>query len=224
MRVARRHSAGASAKAAAIHAAGIAIDGYGRIGCQVARVATKDPEVELKLTNASYDAEYLAYQLKYNSIHGHRDGAIEVDGDSLVNNSQTVSLSHTRDPAELPFAEHGAEYVSESAGMFPHDQTVQPHLTAGAKQVVFSAPATDRSHTIVMGANQETYDLSFLAAIDRKPNVSGFIIEDLGVQLAQHGGHSGPLAASMPTCQTSTLRRHANNTRDCLPRAHDGAA
>jgi len=71
--------------------------------------------------------------MKYDSIHGRRDGTIEVDGDSLVNDSQKVSLSHTRDPAESPFAEHGAEYVSESAGMFLTTETAQPHLRAGAK-------------------------------------------------------------------------------------------
>ena len=64
--------------------------------------------------------------MKYNSIHGRRDGNIEVDGDSLVNDSQKVSLSHTREPAESPFAEHGAEYVSESAAIFLTTETVQP--------------------------------------------------------------------------------------------------
>merc|ERR1712227_978940 len=113
--------------------------------------------VELKLINASYDAEYLAYQMKYDSIHGRYDGTIEADGDSLVIDGVKVALSHTRDPAEIPFTEHGADYVCESTGVFLTTEKVQPHLKAGAKKVVFSAPAKDDSHTIVMGVNEDTY-------------------------------------------------------------------
>merc|ERR1719410_2758420 len=143
-----------------MRATGIAINGFGRIGRQVARIAMKDPETELKLVNASYDAEYLAYQMKYDSIHGRYDGTVEVDGDSLVIDGTKVALSHTRDPAEIPFAEHGAEYVCESTGVFLTTEKVQSHLKAGAKKIVFSAPAKDDSHTIVMGVNQDTYKSS----------------------------------------------------------------
>jgi len=159
---ARAVSAGRAASVA-MRATGIAINGFGRIGRQVARIAMKDPEVELKLINASYDAEYLAYQMKYDSIHGRYDGTIEADGDSLVIDGKKVALSHTRDPAEIPFKEHGAEYVCESTGVFLTTEKVQPHLKAGAKKVVFSAPAKDDSHTVVMGVNQETYESSMTA-------------------------------------------------------------
>jgi len=151
------------ASSVTMRATGIAINGFGRIGRQVARIAMKDPEVDLKLINASYDAEYLAYQMKYDSIHGRYDGTIEVDGDSLVIDGQKVALSHTRDPAEIPFTEHGAEYVCESTGVFLTTEKVQPHLKAGAKKIVFSAPAKDDSHTVVMGVNQETYESSMTA-------------------------------------------------------------
>merc|ERR1711976_925660 len=110
--------------------------------------------------NASYDAEYMAYQMKYDSIHGRYDGTIEADGDSLVIDGHRVALSHTRDPAEIPFTEHGAEYVCESTGVFLTTENVAPHLKAGAKKIVFSAPAKDDSHTVVMGVNQETYESS----------------------------------------------------------------
>merc|ERR1712060_820692 len=133
-------------KKTAMKATGIGINGFGRIGRQVARIVMKDPKVELKLINASYDAEYLAYQMKYDSIHGRYDGTIEVDGDSLVVDGKKIALSHTRDPAEIPFGEHGAQYVCESTGVF---------LTT--EKVVFSAPAKDDSHTIVMGVNEGTY-------------------------------------------------------------------
>jgi len=138
-------------------AVGVGINGFGRIGRQVARIAMKDPETDLKLINASYDADYLAYMFKYDTIHGKYDGTIEVDGDSLVVDGQKIALSHTRDPAEIPFGEHGAEYVCESTGVFLTTEKVQPHLKAGAKKVVFSAPAKDDSHTIVMGVNEDTY-------------------------------------------------------------------
>jgi len=138
-------------------AVGVGINGFGRIGRQVARIAMKDPETELKLINASYDADYLAYMFKYDTIHGKYDGTIEVDGDSLVVDGKKIALSHTRDPADIPFAEHGAEYVCESTGVFLTTEKVQAHLKAGAKKVVFSAPAKDESHTIVMGVNEGTY-------------------------------------------------------------------
>jgi glyceraldehyde 3-phosphate dehydrogenase len=160
--VVRRRARG-RASAVARHAVGIGINGFGRIGRQVARIAMKDPEVELKLINASYDAEYLAYQMKYDSIHGRYDGTIEVDGDSLVIDGHKVALSHTRDPADIPFAAHGADYVCESTGVFLTTEKIQAHLKAGAKKVVFSAPAKDESHTIVMGVNQETYVSSMQA-------------------------------------------------------------
>merc|ERR1712139_46265 len=123
----------------------------------VARIAMKDPETDLKLINASYDSDYLAYMMKYDTIHGRYDGTIEADGDSLVIDGHKVTLSHTRDPAEIPF--DGA-YVCESTGVFLTKEKVQGHLKAGAKKVVFSAPAKDDSHTIVMGVNQETYESS----------------------------------------------------------------
>jgi len=153
----RAKSMGRRSSAVAMRATGIAINGFGRIGRQVARIAMKDPEVELKLINASYDADYLAYMMKYDTIHGRYDGTVKVDGDSLVIDGVKVALSHTRDPAEIPFAAHGADYVCESTGVFLTTEKVQAHLKAGAKKVVFSAPAKDDSHTIVMGVNEETY-------------------------------------------------------------------
>ena len=101
-----------------MQAVGVGINGFGRIGRQVARIAMKDPETDLKLINASYDSDYLAYMMKYDTIHGKYDGTVEADGDSLVVDGQKIALSHTRDPAEIPFGEHGAEYVCESTGVF----------------------------------------------------------------------------------------------------------
>merc|ERR1712039_174970 len=144
-------------------AIGVGINGFGRIGRQVARIVMKDPETELKLINASYYADYLAYMMKYDTIHGKYDGTIEADGDSLVIDGHKVALSHTRDPAEIPFGDNGADYVCESTGVFLTTEKIEPHLAGGAKKVVFSAPAKDDSHTVVMGVNQETYESSMKA-------------------------------------------------------------
>ncbi|CAK0906309.1 unnamed protein product, partial [Prorocentrum cordatum] len=109
------------------------------------------------LGSCSAHAEHLAYQMKYDSIHGMYDGTVEVDGGSSVIDGHKVALSHTRDPTEIPFKEHGADYVRESTGVFLADEKIQPRLKAGAKKVVFSAPAKDGSHTIVMGVRQDAY-------------------------------------------------------------------
>jgi len=146
-----------SAAPAAKSAVPIAINGFGRIGRQVARIAMKDPECDLKLINASYDPEYLAYMMKYDTIHGRYEGTVEAGDGCLVIDGKEVALSSTRDPADIPF--DGA-YVCESTGVFLTAEKVEAHLKAGAKKVVFSAPAKDDSHTIVMGVNQETYDPS----------------------------------------------------------------
>jgi len=151
------------ASAVTRQATGMAINGFGRIGRQVTRIAMKDPEVDLKLINSSYTPDYMAYMLKYDSVHGRYDGTIEVDGSNLVIDGHKVALSHTRDPAEIPMGENGADYVCESTGVFLTAEKVQPHFKAGAKKVIFSAPAKDDSPTIVMGVNQETYDPSMKA-------------------------------------------------------------
>merc|ERR1712176_41308 len=170
---------------------------------------------ELKLVNASYDAEYLAYQMKYDSIHGRYDGTVEVDGDSLVIDGQKVALSHTRDPAEIPFSKHGAEYVCESTGVFLTDEKIQPHLKAGAKKVVFSAPAKDDSHTIVMGVNQDTYktDMNCVSCASCTTNGLAPVVKAVndafgikrGLMTTVRRRRTG--AAAVPRQATSSLRR-----------------
>ncbi|CAM9714877.1 unnamed protein product, partial [Discosporangium mesarthrocarpum] len=136
------------------------INGFGRIGRLVTRSMVKNPETNLKLINTGAAPEYMAYQFKYDSVHGRFDGTVEVDGMDLILDGQRVPTSHTRNPEEIPFASTGAQYVCESTGAFLTEEKVQPHLKAGAKKIVFSAPAKDDSHTIVMGVNEETYDPS----------------------------------------------------------------
>merc|ERR1719440_1913163 len=101
--------------------------------------------------------------MKYDSIHGRYPGTVEVDGDFLVVDGQKITTTHTRNPAEIPFADLGAEYVCESTGAFLTGEKVEAHFGAGAKKIVFSAPAKDDSPTIVMGVNQAEYDPAWKA-------------------------------------------------------------
>jgi len=133
------------------------INGFGRIGRLVARIMVKSPDTTLNLINSGAAADYMAYQFKYDSIHGRFKGLVEVEGDNLIIDGQVVPLSHTRDPKDIPFAKYGADYVCESTGAFLTAEKVQAHLTAGAKKIIFSAPAKDDSPVIVMGVNQGAY-------------------------------------------------------------------
>eukprot|EP00631_Chrysoreinhardia_giraudii_P003086 CAMPEP_0197419062 /NCGR_PEP_ID=MMETSP1170-20131217/4569_1 /TAXON_ID=54406 /ORGANISM="Sarcinochrysis sp, Strain CCMP770" /LENGTH=366 /DNA_ID=CAMNT_0042946141 /DNA_START=39 /DNA_END=1139 /DNA_ORIENTATION=- len=139
------------------------INGFGRIGRLVARIIAKSPEIDLKLINSGAANEYMAYQMKYDSIHGRYPGTIEAADDGLMIDGILVPTSHTRDPSEIPFTEFGVEYVCESTGAFLTGPKVEPHFAAGAKKIVFSAPAKDDSPTVVMGVNEDTYDPSMLA-------------------------------------------------------------
>merc|ERR1711988_1868565 len=121
------------------------------------------PETDLKMIHSGASAEYMAYQMKYDTIHGKYGGTIEVDGDSLVVNGNKIELSHTRDPSEIPFSKYGDLYVCESTGAFLTQDKVEPHFGAGAKMIVFSAPAKDDSPTIVMGVNQDIYSADMKA-------------------------------------------------------------
>jgi glyceraldehyde 3-phosphate dehydrogenase len=136
------------------------INGFGRIGRLVARSIISNPATDLKLINTGAAPEYMAYQFKYDTVHGRWDGSVEVDGMDLIINGQRVPTSHTRVPGEIPFKSTGAAYVCESTGAFLTKDKVQDHFTAGAKKIVFSAPAKDESHTIVMGVNQDSYESS----------------------------------------------------------------
>ena len=103
-----------------MQAIGVGVNGFGRIGRQVARIAMKDPETELELINVSYDADYLAYMMKYDTIHGKYDGTIVAGGDSLVIDGRKVALGHTRDPADIPFCCQGCLLCLRVHRCFPN--------------------------------------------------------------------------------------------------------
>jgi len=123
----------------------------------------KSPVCDLKLINSGASADYMAYQFKYDSVHGKYKGIVEADGSNLIIDGKIIPVSSTRDPGQIPFAQYGAEYICESTGSFLTAEKVVPHFSAGAKKIVFSAPAKDDSPLIVMGVNQNDYKPSMKA-------------------------------------------------------------
>jgi glyceraldehyde 3-phosphate dehydrogenase len=136
----------------------IAINGFGRIGRLVCRVASQRPDIEIVAINDLVPTDNLAYLLKYDSTHGRFPGTVTSDGDFLVVNGQNIQVFSERDPAQLPWAKLGVDIVVESTGLFTDAEGAGKHLTAGAKRVVISAPAKDGIPTFVMGVNHADYN------------------------------------------------------------------
>ena len=136
----------------------VAINGFGRIGRMVFRAATKDfPELEIVAINDLLDPEYLAYMLKYDSVHGRFAGDVSVDGNFLVVGGKKIRLTAVKDPSELKWGDVGADVVIESTGLFLTTESCQRHLAAGAKKVVQSAPSKDDTPMFVYGVNHQDY-------------------------------------------------------------------
>lgn len=136
----------------------IGINGFGRIGREVFRVAFSNPEVEVVAVNDLTDAATLAHLLKYDSVHGTFPHEVTVDGDYIVVDGHRVKVLAQTDPSKLPWGELGVEIVVESTGRFTEGPKAKAHLDAGAKKVIISAPAKQEDITIVMGVNEEKYD------------------------------------------------------------------
>ena len=136
----------------------VGINGFGRIGRMAFRAIAKDfPEIEVVGINDLLDPDYLAYMLKYDSVHGNFDGDIAVDGGNMIVNGKTIRLTAERDPANLAWSDIGADLVIECTGFFLTEETCQKHIDAGAKKVVQSAPSKDSTPMFVYGVNHETY-------------------------------------------------------------------
>lgn len=136
----------------------IGINGFGRIGREVFRVAFTNPEVEVVAVNDLGDPATLAHLLKYDSVHGTFPHEVTADGDCIVVDGKKIKVSASPDPAKIPWGELGVEIVVESTGRFTEGAKAAAHLQAGAKKVIISAPAKGEDITIVMGVNQEKYD------------------------------------------------------------------
>ena len=133
----------------------VGINGFGRIGRLAFRSSVLRDNVQVVAINDLLDVDYLAYMLKYDSVHGQFDGTVEVKDGKLVVNGNEIRITAERDPANLKWNEVDADYVIESTGFFLTEETAGKHLLAGAKKVVLSAPSKDHTPMFVMGVNNK---------------------------------------------------------------------
>jgi len=134
----------------------IGINGFGRIGRLVFRAAAENKDVEVVAINDLFDAKYLAYLLKYDSVHGHFKGTIDVKDGQLIVNGTKIRTTAEKEPANLKWNDIGADDVVESTGLFTDTAKASEHLKAGAKKVIISAPSSD-APMFVMGVNHKKY-------------------------------------------------------------------
>lgn len=137
----------------------IGINGFGRIGRFVFRASTKRDDIEVVAINDLLPVDYMAYMLKYDTMHGRFDGTVDYDLEKnlLIVNGKEIQVSACRDPKEIGWGGKGAEYVVESTGLFLTKEKAQGHIDAGAKYVVMSAPSKDDTPMFVCGVNENTY-------------------------------------------------------------------
>ena len=143
----------------------VGINGFGRIGRMVMRMSLHHPEIEIVGINDLCPADYLAYMLKYDTMHGPFAGEVSGKEGALVVNGREIPVFAERNPADLPWGEIGAEYVIESTGLFLTKEKAQAHIDAGAKHVVMSAPSKDDTPMFVCGVNENAYtsDMTFVS-------------------------------------------------------------
>ena len=136
----------------------IGINGFGRIGRNVLRAAVKNfSDVEIVGINDLLEPSYLAYLLKFDSVHGRFQGSVSVEGNTLIVNGKKIRLTAEKDPTNLKWNEVGADVVVESTGFFLDKEGAGKHLAAGAKKVIISAPSKDDTPMFVFGVNHESY-------------------------------------------------------------------
>merc|ERR1711871_1877181 len=144
----------------------LGVNGFGRIGRQVVRIAMEDPNFVVKHINSPMSPEYMKYQLEHDTIHGRFKGTVEITDTGLKVNGLDISLSATRDPTEIPWKDTGVDYVYESTGAFTTTEGCMKHIDGGAKKVIISAPAKDAdTPTLVVGVNEDDYDSSSMQVV-----------------------------------------------------------
>ena len=144
----------------------VGINGFGRIGRMVFRAGLKNPNIEFVAVNDPFmTPDYMAYMLKYDTMHGRYDGTIEYDDNSITVDGKKVLFHAEMDPKNIPWGADGVDYVVESTGVFLTKEKAQAHIDAGAKKVIMSAPSKDDTPMFVMGVNQDTYtkDMTFVS-------------------------------------------------------------
>ena len=140
----------------------VGINGFGRIGRMVFRASMNHPEVEIVGINDLCPADYLAYMLKYDTMHGKFEGTVESTENAIIVNGKEIPIFAERNPADIPWGKIEAEYVVESTGLFLTKEKAQAHIDGGAKHVIMSAPSKDDTPMFVMGVNNDTYTSDML--------------------------------------------------------------
>ncbi|NVO19092.1 MAG: type I glyceraldehyde-3-phosphate dehydrogenase [Bacteroidetes bacterium] len=135
----------------------VGINGFGRIGRLVFRASILRDDMDVVAINDLIDVNYMAYMLKYDSVHGHFKGSVDVKDGNLVVNGQVIRVTAIKNPSELKWSEVGADYVAECTGLFLTKETCQAHLDGGAKRVIMSAPSKDDTPMFVYGVNHKKY-------------------------------------------------------------------
>ena len=143
----------------------VGINGFGRIGRMVFRATVNHPDIEIVGINDLCPADYLAYMLKFDTMHGAFKGTVEATENSIIVNGKEIPVFAERNPADLPWGKVGAEYVVESTGLFLTQEKAKGHLEAGAKKVIMSAPSKDSTPMFVCGVNLDKYttDMNFVS-------------------------------------------------------------
>ena len=143
----------------------VGINGFGRIGRMVFRASINHPEIEIVGINDLCPADYLAYMLKYDTMHGKFEGEVGHTENAIVVNGKEIPIFAEKNPADLPWGKIGAEYVIESTGLFLTKEKAQGHIDAGAKKVIMSAPSKDDTPMFVCGVNLDKYttDMNFVS-------------------------------------------------------------
>ena len=136
----------------------VGINGFGRIGRMVFRCSVDRPDIDVVAINDLLDVDYLAYMLKYDSVHGRFKGDVTTKNGKMVVNGKEIRVTAETDPSKLAWGDIGADVVVESTGIFLTADGAQGHIDAGAKKVVMSAPSKDDTRMFVMGVNDDTYN------------------------------------------------------------------
>ena len=144
----------------------VGINGFGRIGRMVFRAGLSNPNIEFVALNDPFmTPDYMAYMLRYDTMHGRYEGTIEYTDNSIIVDGKEVKFFACMDPKDIPWGEVGVDYVVESTGVFLTKEKAQAHIDGGAKKVIMSAPSKDDTPMFVMGVNQDTYtkDMTFVS-------------------------------------------------------------
>ena len=144
----------------------VGINGFGRIGRMVFRAGLKNPNIEFVAVNDPFmTPDYMAYMLRYDTMHGRYDGSIEYTDDAIIVDGKKILFHAEMDPKNIPWGADGVDYVVESTGVFLTKEKAQAHIDGGAKKVIMSAPSKDDTPMFVMGVNHNTYtkDMTFVS-------------------------------------------------------------